>query len=189
MPTPPKPYAVLKSEQKSHRTKAELEQRRQGEEALLTGKVMQEWAATKAAPFAHKQFLRVRTLLKGIGKADALHESVVNRYCLMLAEEDDLRKERQRVADRQEMLEQWLKTREIDPDDFEARMGAATTEKINIEKALAVKRKMLLDIEKESVLTIASALRSIPKKVEPPKVESRMADILKRHQPGGGASS
>ena len=33
-----------------------------------------------------------------------------------------------------------------------------------IDKQIASKRKMLLDIEKENVMTIASALRSIPKK-------------------------
>ena len=33
-----------------------------------------------------------------------------------------------------------------------------------IDKQIQSKRKMLLDIEKENVMTIASALRSIPKK-------------------------
>jgi hypothetical protein len=35
-----------------------------------------------------------------------------------------------------------------------------------IDKQIQTKRKMLLDIEKENVMTIASALRSIPKNVE-----------------------
>ena len=37
MPTPPKPFSVLKSEGKSHRTKKELKLREQGEKALSTG--------------------------------------------------------------------------------------------------------------------------------------------------------
>ena len=37
---------------------------------------------------------------------------------------------------------------------------------LSIDKQIQTKRKMLLDIEKENVMTIASALRSIPKKVE-----------------------
>ena len=37
---------------------------------------------------------------------------------------------------------------------------------IAIDKQLQTKRKMLLDIEKENVMTITSALRSIPKKVD-----------------------
>ena len=34
------------------------------------------------------------------------------------------------------------------------------------DKLLQQKRKMLLDIEKENIMTIASALRSVPKKAE-----------------------
>ena len=33
MPTPPKPFTVLTTEKKSHRTKRELQLRKQGEEA------------------------------------------------------------------------------------------------------------------------------------------------------------
>ena len=36
MPTPTKPFSVLKSEGKSHRSKAELKVREQGEKALQT---------------------------------------------------------------------------------------------------------------------------------------------------------
>lgn len=35
---------------------------------------------------------------------------------------------------------------------------------VNLDKQIQSKRKMLLDIEKENVMTIASALRCIPKK-------------------------
>ena len=37
---------------------------------------------------------------------------------------------------------------------------------ISLDKQVQTKRKMLLDIEKENIMTIASALRSVPKKVE-----------------------
>ena len=36
MPTPPKPFTVLTSEKKSHRTKAELKKRQEGEQSLST---------------------------------------------------------------------------------------------------------------------------------------------------------
>ena len=36
----------------------------------------------------------------------------------------------------------------------------------SLDKQVQTKRKMLLDIEKENIMTIASALRSVPKKVE-----------------------
>lgn len=37
---------------------------------------------------------------------------------------------------------------------------------ISLDKQVQAKRKMLLDIEKENIMTIASALRSVPKKTE-----------------------
>ena len=42
MPTPAKPYAVLNGEKKSHRTKAELNQRKQAEESLASDKKIGE---------------------------------------------------------------------------------------------------------------------------------------------------
>ena len=40
---------------------------------------------------------------------------------------------------------------------------------VSMDKQIQTKRKMLLDMEKENVMTIASALRSIPKKPESKK--------------------
>ena len=37
---------------------------------------------------------------------------------------------------------------------------------VSLDKQVQTKRKMLLDIEKENIMTIASALRSVPKKTE-----------------------
>ena len=48
---------------------------------------------------------------------------------------------------------------------------------LTIDRNIAQKRKMLLDIEKENIMTIASALRSIPKKEE--KQENPLLKILR----------
>ena len=80
MPTPPKPFSVLKSEKKSHRTKKELKLREEGEAALATGVAIRERPEVKKNPIAHKEFLRVNKLLKNIGKNDAIYEPVINRY-------------------------------------------------------------------------------------------------------------
>ena len=40
---------------------------------------------------------------------------------------------------------------------------------ISLDKQIQAKRKMLMDIEKENIMTIASSLRSIPKKAEKKK--------------------
>ena len=37
---------------------------------------------------------------------------------------------------------------------------------VSLDKQVQAKRKMLLDIEKENIMTIASALRSVPKKTD-----------------------
>ena len=37
---------------------------------------------------------------------------------------------------------------------------------VSLDKQVRAKRKMLIDIEKENIMTIASALRSVPKKTE-----------------------
>jgi predicted nuclease with TOPRIM domain len=86
MPTPSKPYVVLTSEKKSHRTKKELKQRQQGKVHLATGVALKERSNIKSNTIAHKEFKRINELLKKIGKNDAIYEPVINRYCIIQAE-------------------------------------------------------------------------------------------------------
>ena len=170
MARPSKPFEVLIGEKKSHRTKAELAQRRQGEDALITGRAMRERPEVKADPVAHREFLRVNSLLKGIQKNDAIYEPVINRYCLLYAE--SLGFEEKREAVYASMLEL-----EEDKDKFAAGgdLGAYYQTKASLQNAMLAidrqiqaKRKMMFDLEKENIMTIAAALRSVPKKVEKP---------------------
>ena len=73
MPTPSKPVDVLTTEKRSHRTKEELNIRKQAETALLSGKKLSELPQIKENPVAHKEFLRVNKLLESIGKNDGLY--------------------------------------------------------------------------------------------------------------------
>ena len=168
MPTPPKPFVVLATEGKSHRTKAELEQRKKGEEALATGKQMKERLEVKENEVAHKEYQRVNKLLKTISKNDALYEPIINRYCLLQAECKQLEEERNKASERLDQL--CVKEKEFENfnETKEYFRLIVDMEKIlvNLDKAVQSKRIMLLNIEKECVMTIASALRSIPKKVE-----------------------
>nr|WP_295678799.1 hypothetical protein [uncultured Lachnoclostridium sp.]DAE05621.1 MAG TPA: hypothetical protein [Siphoviridae sp. cthL03] len=170
MPTPPKPYIVLANEKKSHRTKKELNQRKQGEEALSTGVAMKERPEVKSNPIAHKEFLRLNKLLKEIQKNDAINELVINRYCMLVAECFDFEEKRESFyRDIQELVND--KDKLIDSEEmslsayYKMKYNLQTTI-INLDKQVQSKRKMLLDIEKENIMTIASALRSIPKKTE-----------------------
>jgi len=164
MPTPPKPYLVLKAEKKSHRTKAELKLREEGEKALATGVALKERPEVKANPVAHKEFLRLNKLLKAIGKNDAIYEAVINRYCQLQGECADYENT---IMNLKQDLEE-LKENRHSMDVTEYYKLKNDIEKLidSKDRQLQTKRKMLFDIERDNCLTIAAALRSIPKKAE-----------------------
>lgn len=170
MPTPSKPFTVLVNEKKSHRTKAELKQREQGEKALATGKALKERPEVKANPVAHKEFTRLNKLLKGIEKNDAIYEAIINRYCILQAECFDFEQKRESFyKDIQELTAD--KNRLIDSEEMSLSAyyklkNNMQSQIIALDRQVQTKRKMLLDIEKENIMTIAAALRSIPKKVD-----------------------
>lgn len=170
MPTPTKPYAVLVTEGKSHRTKEELNQRKRGEIALATGTALKERPEVKGNPTAHKEFLRINKLLQAIEKNDAIYEPVINRYCMMQAECLDLEVKREKIYDQAQKLEEMLDDfDDVDFGDYRAVVSDLSHiygAMIALDKQVQSKRKMLLEMEKENIMTIAAALRSIPKKVE-----------------------
>ncbi|GAA0763834.1 hypothetical protein [Clostridium sartagoforme] len=185
MPTPTKPFSVLKSEGKSHRTKKELKMREQGEKALSTGTVLRERREVKKNKVAHKEFKRINELLSSIEKNDAIYEAVINRYCILYAECIDLEDKRESMYDLiEDLKEQFENSKEYLEDEelaketrkFASSISDLTKSMIEIDRQVQQKRKMLLDIEKENIMTIASALRVIPKK---PENDSAKETILK----------
>lgn len=168
MPTPSKPANVIQLEKKSHRTKRELAERSRAEADLLTGKILQESAEVRAVPRAHKEFLRIKKLLKSIEKDDDLYGAAINRYCLLQAECIDFEEKREQMYEQMERLEE-SRERFEDKDDLKTYFYLQMNMQKNLialDKQVQTKRKMLLDIEKENVMTIASSLRSVPKKTE-----------------------
>jgi len=184
MPTPPKPFTVLTTEKKSHRTKAELEQRKNEEEALESGVALKERQSVKNNNFAHKEFLRVNKLLKNIKKNDALYEPVINRYAILQAECVDFESKRESFyKDLEELTNdknRLINSNEITLSNYYKMKHNMQSMIIELDKQVQIKRKMLLDIEKENIMTIASALRSIPKKAPTDSEEDEMAQLLKR---------
>lgn len=185
MPTPPKPFSVLKSEGKSHRTKKELKLREQGEKALSTGTALKVRSEVKKNKIANKEFKRINELLKKIEKNDAIYEAVINRYCLIYAECIDFDDKKNKLYELVEKLEnQFEESKEyLEQEDLakETRRFAKSISEIlgsivDLDKQLQPKRKMLLEIEKENIMTIASALKVIPKK---PENDSAKETILK----------
>lgn len=183
MPTPTKPYSVIQGEKKSHRTKAELNKRKEAEEALSTGVALKERPEVKSNQIAHKEFLKINKILKNIKKNDAIYENIINRYCIILAECQDLEDKRESFyRDIQELTqdkEKLIESEEISLSSYYKMKHNMQTSIINIDKQLQTKRKMLLDIEKENIMTIAAALRSIPKKEE--KASNPLMEALKKN--------
>lgn len=164
MARPSKPASVIQLEGKSHRTKKELRTRKQAEESLLSGVKLKEMEEVKNNPRAHQEFLRMKKLLSGIEKSDDLYGSVINRYCLTLAECAEFEEKREHAQELMDRLEE--RSGEIEFTEFLKLQDALAKQLISYDKQIQAKRKMLFDIEKENVMTIASALRSIPKTPE-----------------------
>lgn len=193
MPTPPKPVAVLRREGKSHRTKKELAQREKTEQELLSGKELKERKEVKDNPDAHKEFIRIKKLLKEIGKNDALYEPIINRYCVIQAEIKSQEQRREFLYNLvEEMMQEHNEMKQTyeellrDIEDAEEKLAvqkemtkaltkcmnnilAVSEEADEIDKLIHRKRAMLFNIEKENIMTIASSLRTVPKKEEKKK--------------------
>lgn len=179
MPTPTKPVLVLATEGKSHRTKAELKVREEGEKALKTNQKIKPKKEVKNNKIAYKEFKRIVGLLENIDKSDALYENVINRYALLYAECYEFEERREefynlisQLREEEKELIAELKDREDIDEllDYKLEYGKSLAKMMSsmlaIDKQIQNKRRLMFDIEKENIMTIASQLRSIPKKAD-----------------------
>ena len=183
---PSKPLALVKG----HRTKAEKEIRENAEKELLTGTPLKEWPEVKENEVAHKEFNRLKKLLKSIGHNDDLYGAVINTHCKLKAEEHQMLEAR----------DQFLKSLERLDDEYADNLDSMSFSEymklkvgiqnqiLRCDKAIMNKRKLLLDISKENIMTIQSALRSIPKRPDENKGKSAMAAFLERKKAGTDGS-
>lgn len=178
MPTPPKPFKVLQVEGKSHRTKAELKIREEGEKALSSKELIKPKAEVKKNKIAYKEFKRIVALLEKIDKNDALYENVINRYALLYAECQEFEDKRERFYEDMERLDsQYDEDEDFTMKEYYTLINNMQKHIIDLDRQIQTKRKMLLDIEKENIMTIASQLRSIPK--NPEKGENPLLKVLR----------
>lgn len=174
MGRPAKPAAMIKAEGKSHRTKAEIKAREENEAALCSGKKMTERPEVKADSVAHKEYVRVKKLVKNLDKNDDRFTAVLNRYCLLYSEcrryEELILEATQEIsrlsADFEQMQFSSAKERMKATENFIADKTGLMRQIEKFDGILMQKRKMMLDIEKENVMTVSAALRSIPKTPE-----------------------
>ncbi|MEN7438015.1 hypothetical protein ABFO11_01840 [Anaerostipes caccae] len=140
---------------------------------MLTGEEIKEKPEVKQNKIAHKEFLRIKKLLKNIEKNDDLYGVVINRYCLLYAECFEFEKKREKMfeqlCDLQEKEDELIEHEEMTQKEFYGIENSMQKNLIALDRQVQSKRKMLLEIEKENIMTIASALRSVPKKTEKKK--------------------
>ena len=168
MSRPAKSYLQLISENDiSKKSKAEIEQRKKGEESLLTKVKMREFPETKENPKAHLEYKRVSNLMKKIEKDDDLFSAVINRYCMLKAECDEIKERSETLYGTiQQLQREWESGEsELKAEQYFNLQAKLTAQYLSTEKALSPKRKMLFDIEKENLMTIAGSIRCVPKQV------------------------
>jgi hypothetical protein len=180
MGRPTKPLALVEG----HRTNDELKSRRDAEQALITGIPIKMKFTAKENPDAAKEFKRITDLLSKIGKNDDLSGEMINLYCVLVSECKEIMKTKAQFEKTLEDFENKANDEGIEFSE-KIRMKIKLQDQIiSCDKQLMTKRKMILDISKENVMTVQSALRSIPKKQEEKK-KSGMAAFME-HRAGGG---
>ncbi len=188
MARPSKPVLTVQG----HRTKDELAARRNAEAAMLTHIPMEIQFKKKEHKIAAKEFARIKKLLASVGKDDALYEQIINTHCLLVEECEQVRDVRnQFIASKEELQRDYKAGRTGNPEkdgikaaEYYRLLVKLSDNIVNCDKQLMAKRKLLLDIDKENVMTVQSALRSIPKKPEEKK-KTGMAAFME-HRAGGG---
>lgn len=165
---PPKALGLVTG----HLTNAQKEARAEAEKSMATGKPMKKWPKTKENPLANKLFGKLAAAYTAIGMNDAMHEAVLNRYCIITAECEAL-------ETRQEALRAAQENQDAEKT---AQLESAIAK---IDAALNVRRNMLLAIERENLLTIASKLRAVPKKPQESEEEDPMERVLLQGRRGG----
>ena len=168
MGRPAKSYlALIQSNDISKKSKAEIEQRKKGEESLLSKVKMREFPETKANPKADLEYKRISKLMKKIEKDDDLFSAVINRYCMLKAECDEIKERSETLYGTiQQLQRQWESGEsELEEKEYFNLQAKLTAQYLSAEKSLSPKRKMLFDIEKENLMTIAGSIRCVPKQV------------------------
>jgi hypothetical protein len=170
-----KPLALVQG----HRTKAEKAIREKAESQLITGSSLKEWPEVKLNQVAHKEFARIKKLLKSIDKDDDLSGNIINTHCLLHAECKDFEEIKIKLHTELDNLSDEYKSEKIDFLSYMETKAKMISNIFTCDKKIMDKRKMILDISKENIMTIQSALRSIPKKPEQ-KEKTKMAALLER---------
>ena len=164
MPRPSKSIKIIEMEGRKHLTKQEIAFREQNEAATLTGQGLIESKEVRENPEAHKAFLTTARLLGKIDKNDAIYSEVINRYCLLKAEILDLTDQQAEI--RRDLADLKARKEEVDADTYFKLIASLGRQIDAKDRMIMQKRNAMFAIERENIMTIASALRSVQKRPE-----------------------
>lgn len=147
-----KPIALHIAEGNPNRlTKRQIGAREKAEKSLYTGTTFKESPVVRGDLIAHREFLRLKKLYKKIPYMDGLDEQIINRYCLLISQEQMLGKTLERML--------------IDVDEV-----SNVEDRIAIYKAVAgvtdkvmKVRDMLLKVEDRLFLNPLAKVKNLPK--------------------------
>ena len=166
-----------------HRTNAEKNARASGEKALTTTEKMRMPKSIKDDKAAAAHWRRLYKILGTVGMDEAFYENVLGRYCLLLAEHDELSAERRRRQTDVDALRG--RQDEMDAEEYFELLKTLLGMVDAVDRTITKKRDQLLAIEKENLLTVQGKLRAIPKKPE----EKKPSGIQAFRQARGGGMS
>jgi hypothetical protein len=153
---PSKPINLILLEGKTHLTKKQIAERQAKEESLKSNALFKANKKVKSNPVALEMFTKLQKLYKDIDYVDGLDENVINRYCLLTSEVDNMEILLQRMED------------DIDKCETSAQMVTMYKSISGMEGNLNRSRDMLLKIEDRLFLNPTSRVKNVPKKQEAP---------------------
>ena len=178
---PSKPIALVKR----HNTNAEKEHRIKAEAEKNSGVEMCPSEAVKKNKYASKQFKRLKQLYVNINQNDAMHSETISRYCVMLAEEVDLKIQLDLSQRSINDLQDSFKDKEIDFVFYIEKLSEFGKLQTVIRGDLYKVRKMLYDHERACLFTLADKMRALPKQPPEKTEEESGIERYKRLKNGG----
>jgi hypothetical protein len=170
---------------RKHYTNEQKEQKRNAEEMTKTGNEMQPTDQVLNNPFALKKFTHMKSIYAAIKNDDEIHSETINRYCMMLQDEDEW------ICQKSDIMAALVKAKEdyvsdkLGAEEYLIQSDRLREMYIKCDRELKSTRKMLLDIEKSSCLTLADRLRAIPMKPPEKTEEESGIERYKRLKNGG----
>ena len=157
---------MLAEGKKPHRSNKELQERAKNEKAAYTGITIKEHPEVKSSEVAHKEYLKIIKILNAVNKNDASFENIVNRYCEIVSEIDDLRNSKESIKKSLSVIESKINDGDENVSKLFSSQTNLTKTLMSIDGKIDNKRKILFDYEKQLGFTIDSASKIVNTKTE-----------------------